>query len=102
MKKPPESLILESTGKVGCFEIILHRFQKEESKMAMKWELNMAIVNLSVKYSVPLFRLGQFVFDLTTCLDLGGRRLVTTRRMSFWIKQSGWIDPFREAGGIDY
>ena len=75
-KKLPYSLIHDSAREVDCFEIILHPFQKEESKIVMKWELNMAMVNLNVKYPVPLTPLSQFIFDLTTCPGVGCRKTV--------------------------
>lgn len=39
---------------------MLHTFQKEESKIAMKWELNMVMGKLKVRYSVPLLPLSKF------------------------------------------
>lgn len=42
--------------------------------MVMRQELNIVIVKLNVKYSISLFPLDEFIFDLAMCQDLGCRK----------------------------
>ena len=72
---------------------MLHTFQKEESKIAMKWELNMVMGKLKVRYSVPLLPLSS-IFHMTTGLVWGCGKMFITRRMLgeiVLLNKAGWL-----------